>query len=419
MDVVTAYIQGDLPDEIYMTQPSMFQEKSNCRKVCKLLRPIYGLKQSGREWHRKLRRKLDEIGLQSSESEPCVFHGKLDKVKVIIIVYVDDLLIFSKSLSTIAKIKSELSQSFKMKDLGSANEILGLKIERNPNTNKIKISQERYVKEILERFSVINCKPGSTPLIPGIKLTCGDKEMSSDELAQVPYRELVGSLIYLANTSRPDIAFATGILSRFNANPKKEHWQAAKHVLRYLKQTQNFGIIFRKTSESLKAFVDADWAGDIDSRRSHSGNTLILAGGPIMWFSKRQKSVALSTMEAEYMALSDVTKEIVYFRKLIEEIGFPYYVKEATPVFCDNQSAIVLSKENMTNQRSKHVDIRFHFSREAQERKLINVQYIPTEENVADVFTKPLTRDKHTKCIQMLNLDYSETCASFAYHLEC
>lgn len=176
----------------------------------------------------------------------------------------------------------------------------------------------------------------------------------------------------------------------------------------YLKQTQNFGIIFHKNHESLKAFVDADWAGDIDSRRSHSGNTLILAGGPITWFSKRQKSVALSTMEAEYMALSDVTKEIVYVRKLIEEIGFPFYVKEATPTFCDNQSAIVLCKENITNQRSKHVDIRFHFSREAQARKLINIKYIPSGENVADVFTKPLVKDKHMKCVHMLNLDYSE-----------
>lgn len=126
-----------------------------------------------------------------------------------------------------------------------------------------------------------------------------------------------------------------------------------------------------------------------------------------MWFSKRQKSVALSTMEAEYMALSDVTKEVIYFRKLIKEIEFPFYVKEATSIFCDNQSAIALCKEKMTNQRSKHIDIRFHFSREAQERKLINTQYVPTEENAADVFTKPLAKDKHMKCVQMLNLDYS------------
>jgi len=411
MDVVTAYIQGDLADEIYMKQPPMFEIESKCQKVCKLLRPIYGLKQSGREWHRKLRHKLNEIGLQNSELEPCIFHGEIDNVKLIIIVYVDDLLLFSKSLDVIIKVKTILSQSFRMKDLGPVSEILGLKIERNPYSNTIKVSQEKYIREILERFYMKECKPVSTPFIPGLKLTRGNERIADDEknkLEGVPYRELIGSLIYLSNTSRPDLAFAAGVLSRFSVNPRKEHWQAAKHVLRYLKQTKDLGISFYKTHESLKAFVDADWAGDTDSRRSHSGNTLILAGGPIVWCSRRQKSIALSTMEAEYMALSDVVKEVVYIRRLIKEIGFSLYVKKATPIFCDNQSAIVLCKENMTTQRSKHVDIRFHFSREAQERKLINVIYIPTEKNVADIFTKPLVKDKHIKCVKGLNLSYSE-----------
>jgi len=152
------------------------------------------------------------------------------------------------------------------------------------------------------------------------------------EEKSIPYRELVGSLIYLSNTSRPDIAYAAGVLSRFNANPSTEHWCFAKHVLRYLQQTRDFGITYNDTNESLKAFVDADWTGNVNDRRSHSGNVLILAGGPVMWFSKRQKSVALSTIEAEYMSLSDVTREVVYVRKLIEEIGFSHYVKEATPI---------------------------------------------------------------------------------------
>lgn len=198
------------------------------------------------------------------------------------------------------------------------------------------------------------------------------------------------------------------MLGRFNANPSNEHWQAAKHVLRYLKYTQNLEITYNKTGEDLKAFVDADWAGDIDSRRSHSGSVLVLAGGPISWISKRQKSVALSTMETEYMALSDVAKEVVYVRRLVREINFPNFVKEATVIFCDNQSAIILSKEKMVNQRSKHIDIRFHFSREAQERKQINIQYVPTDKNIADVLTKPLIKEKYKKCITMLNLSYSD-----------
>lgn len=196
MDVVTAYIQGDLSNEIYMAQPPMFQEKSESQKVCKLLRPIYGLKQSGREWHRKLRYKLNEIGLQSSELEPCIFHGEMNNTKLIIIVYVDDLLIFSKSLNIITKVKTELSQIFKIKNLGYVNEILGLRIDKDIYTNTIKISQEKYINEILERFSMLNCKASSTPLIPGFKLTYGNNETTGDNLAHVPYRELNLSIKY-------------------------------------------------------------------------------------------------------------------------------------------------------------------------------------------------------------------------------
>lgn len=159
----------------------MFEKESKSQKVCKLSRPIYGLKQSGREWHHKLRHKMYEIGLQNSRLEPCVFHGNINNSKMVIVVYVDDLLLFSKSLVAITKIKTELSQNFKMKDLGSVNEILGLKIEKDSYANTIKISQEKYIREILERFSMLNCRPSSIPLIPGFKITCENKEIEVDE----------------------------------------------------------------------------------------------------------------------------------------------------------------------------------------------------------------------------------------------
>jgi len=408
MDVVTAYVQGNLSSEIYMEQPTMFEETPEDRnKVCKLLRPLYGLKQSGREWHQKLRTCLNNVGLQHTENEPCVFVGQIHKEIVIVIVYVDDLLIASRSLEILNTVKSKLCEKFKMKDLGPVTEILGIRVQREGPTGSIRISQGAYVKRIIEKFNMNYAKPASTPMEAGMKLSRDEEATSkqeNEEMKGVPYRELVGSLTYLANTTRPDLAFVANTLSRFNANPVRLHWKAAKHSLSYLIGTTDLEITYNKTRKPLHAHVDADWGGNIDNRRSCTGFVLMLAEGPISWKSKQQKSVALSTMEAEYMALSEVVKEVIYTRRLLTHMGGGDYANDPTCITCDNQSAIRFSKESVYHQRSKHVDIRFHFTREAQEAKEVIMQYIPTEENPADMLTKPLLKNKTLKCRNILRL---------------
>ncbi|XP_076658375.1 uncharacterized protein LOC143362255 [Halictus rubicundus] len=219
-----------------------------------------------------------------------------------------------------------------------------------------------------------------------------------------PYRELVGGLIYLSNATRPDLSFAASALSRFCSNPGITHWKMAKRTLRYIQHTINYGITYTKSNQTMKAFCDSDWAGDVDDRRSCSGNVVILAGGPISWSCKKQKSVAASTMQAEYVALSEVTKEVIYLKRLMTHMCLDKCVKGATTVHCDNQSAIKLSTNSVYHSRSKHIDIRYHITREAQEDAIIKVQYLPTDLMCADVLTKPLSKIKHEKCVNMLNI---------------
>lgn len=228
-------------------------------------------------------------------------------------------------------------------------------------------------------------------------------EDEREEMKNRPYRELVGGLIYLANATRPDIAFAASTLSRFCTDPGGLHWSLAKRVLRYLKGTSHYKIKYIKDQNALKAYTDSDWAGDTDDRKSCTGNVIILANGPISWKSKKQ--VALSTMEAEYAALAEISREIVYVKRLLTYMGFEKFVKDPINVYCDNQSAIELSKSAIYHKRNKYIDISFHFTRELVERKVITIQYLRTESMMADILTKSLSKDKHFKCISMLQLE--------------
>ncbi|XP_043461176.1 secreted RxLR effector protein 161-like [Leptopilina heterotoma] len=251
-------------------------------------------------------------------------------------------------------------------------------------------------------------KEAPTPIDPSTKISKDMSPKTEDErndMRQKPYRELIGGLIYLANATRPDIAFAASALSRFCSDPGIEHWIIAKRVLRYLKATSHFGISYIKNQENLQAYTDSDWAGDIDDRKSCSGNVLILSGGPISWKSKKQASVALSTMEAEYLALSEISREVIYVKRLLSDMGFVQRAKSPIKVFCDNQSAIELSKNCVFHKRSKHIDIRFHFTRELVENKEIKISYIRTDMMLADVLTKPLTKCKHYRNVEMLCLN--------------
>lgn len=400
MDAVTAFLQGELFEEIYMEQPEGYIENSN--KVCKLKRPIYGLKQSSREWNKKLTSKLKSFGLLKSRADPCVYFTK-DK-SLIVAVYVDDLLIFWKDEELKNKLKSSLNTWFKMKDMGKATNCVGINISYTEDG--ISLDQTKYIEDILQKFNMAECKPVKTPSDTNQKLSvnmCPKTENEIREMANVPYQEAVGSLLYLVQGTRPDLAFAVNDVSRYNNNYGKAHWKAVKRIFRYLKGTAEQKLCYSKTSENkLIGYCDADWASDVDKRRSCTGYMFKMCGGAISWASKRQATVAISSTEAEYMALSAGLQEILWLKTLMDdldtEMRVPFEIR------CDNQSAINLANNDCFRARSKHIDVRHHFIRDKIEEHVIRLQYVPTEEMIADNLTKAVTGPKNTYCTRNMGI---------------
>lgn len=399
MDAVTAFLQGDLDEEIYLEQPDGFSDGSN--RVCRLNRAIYGLKQAGRQWNSKLSGKLKDFGLKKCTMDPCVFYTS--NLNLIVAIYVDDFLIFYKNEEELGKLRGQLCEAFKMKDMGPAKGCIGIRIKQS--TNKIELDQAVYTESVLKRFGMDTCKPAHTPSDTSSKLCIGmeAEEASEEQLRKIPYQEAVGSLLYLAQATRPDIAFAVNDVSRFNTTYTMAHWKAVKRIMRYLRGTVNYKLSFdTKNPEQLIGYTDADWASDIDKRRSCTGYVFKLSGGSISWKSTRQSTVALSSTEAEYMALSATIQEGIWLLQLCDELG----QKLSMPINlkCDNQSAIKLAESDGYRQRSKHIDIRFHYIREKIENNMFKVEYLNTEKMVADSLTKAVCEKKTTFCAKEMGL---------------
>ncbi|KAK9940454.1 hypothetical protein M0R45_017116 [Rubus argutus] len=306
MDVKTAFLHGDLDEEIYMEQPEGFEVKGKEQMVCKLKKSLYGLKQAPRQWYKKFDSFMIGQGYKRTDADPCVYIQQFPGGNfIILLLYVDDMLIVGQDVAMIHKLKAELSKSFDMKDLGPAKQILGMEITRDRKNKKLWLSQEKYVERVLERFNMEGAKPVSSPLGNQFKLSkrsCPTIQEEKDKMTKIPYASAVGSLMYAMVCTRPDIAQAVGVVSRYLSNPGRDHWEAVKWILRYLRGSSKFCLCFGGSKPILEGFIDADWAGDLDSRKSTSGYLFTFAGGAVSWQSKLQKCVALSTTEAEYIA---------------------------------------------------------------------------------------------------------------------
>ncbi|GBL60415.1 Retrovirus-related Pol polyprotein from transposon TNT 1-94 [Araneus ventricosus] len=283
----------------------------------------------------------------------------------------------------------------------------GIEFSQNVKNGQITMSQSKYIENVLEKFNMQDAKTVKTPLDPNVKLTkemCPKTEAEKAEMSLYPYRSLIGSLMYLAICTRPDICHSVSYLSQFNENPGMPHWTAAKRVLKYLKGTKNRGLTFRPTKKPLVGYADADWASDITNRKSYSGCVLKFADGAISWESKKQHCVALSSTEAEYIALSECAKEIVYLRRFLNEL---YESVDETPtvVFSDSQAAQKLVQNPIFHSRTKHIDIRCHYIREVCECGEIKINYIPTDKMAADILTKTLTFQKHDNCCKLIGVN--------------
>lgn len=329
LDVKTAFLHGDLEEIIYMTQPEGYELPETKDKVCLLKKSLYGLKQSPRQWYLKFDEHMLSIGFERSMYDSCVYFKRKNGVPVVyLLLYVDDMLVASKDLFEVEQLKADLKSKFEMKDLGNTKRILGMDIVRSREKGQLWLSQHVYIQRVLEKFRMHEAEEVSVPLAQHFKLSDKHRPKTDrdvKEISQVPYANVVGSIMYTMICTRPDLAHSISVVSRFMANPGKHHWEALKWILRYLKSSSSVGILYENKDdfegEALAGFVDSDYAANLDTRKSQSGYIFYLYGATISWKSCLQSVVALSTTEAEYIAITEAVKEGEWLRGILGEFG--------------------------------------------------------------------------------------------------
>eukprot|EP00253_Pinus_taeda_P016890 PITA_16890 len=364
MDVKSAFLNGVLKEEVYVEQPLGYEKKGEEHKVCKLKKALYGLKQASRAWYSRIDSYLLDNEFDKCEGEPTVYIKEKDGKILIVVLYVDDVIFTDNDDQLIKNFKSVMKEEFEMTDMGFLRYFLGIEVDQNEKG--IFISQARYVKQVLSRFKE-ECKAAITPTVMGLKLS---REDSSKDFDPSLYKSIVGSLMYLTAT-KPDIMYAVSLISRFMERPKEAHWQIV------------IGLEVSMIGRALPVMFS-------------------MSSGAISWASKKQSIVALSTAKAEYVVATAAACQAVWMRRMLRSLGQEQ--AKATVIFCDNNSAIALSKNSVFYKRTKHIDTRFHYIRELVNNGEIVLEHCRTQEQVVDILTKPLDQKSFEflrKCLGM------------------
>lgn len=378
IDVKAAYLNAELEENIYIKAPQ--GDENYGKRYWKLNKALYGLKQAGRMWNNTLNKVLTEMGLTRCKSEPCLYikRNKNDKIISLLAVYVDDIIITGVE-NEILKIKNELKSKFKITDVGNVDFIIGIKFEKLKDGYLL--HQKRYLDEILSKFNIDKYRPSSN-MLPII-----NEELRKKSFDQTKYKKAIGSLLYLAISTRPDILFAVSKASRRSRDPNYEDWLNVIKIFRYLKGNPNYGIKFTN-DENFKVYVDADFGGDTATRKSTTGFVVTMGNGPTSWYSKLQQCVAVSTAESEYYALNECARQCMWYKNLFDELSKE---KRCITINTDNKVAIYNCENETINPKSKHIDIKYHQIRDWIKEKKIKVNYVKSEFNLADGFTKYLS----------------------------
>lgn len=427
LDVKTAFLNGVLDEEIYMEIPDGLEIDEHTRKskVCKLEKALYGLKISPKKWNKRFTEETRKLGLENDLHEPCLYTWRKDGKVAILAIYVDDILAASNDKDKLEEIKNHLNKAFEMKDLGEPKSFLGMNIQRNKEEKYIIINQSTYTENILEKFNMKECNPQSTPMVTRqvenrnkrkkLEEIESNTESKGIQIKKVPYREAIGSLMYLANATRPDIAFAVNYLSRRQLEPTEDDWKDVKRIFRYLKGTINSGLKYTTETDSLETYTDASFRDHGDST-STGGYVIKLFGDVVAWRSHKQSYVTLSTCQAEYLAMSDACQELISLDKAIRfAIGKTLF---PATIWCDNRSAGDCTKKDGSHKLKMFDDsledinrsllereksgTRRHmaqthgdFIKQCVEENRVRVQWVATKENIADIMTKPLPLEAH------------------------
>lgn len=430
VDIDSAFLYGDIDTEVYIELPEGFESSNKCGK---LLKSLYGLKQAPRIWAQTLYKILRELGLTQLQSEHSVFtnkqqfqaidknrkkyqeqRGKTDEdflgyfagPELIVAVYVDDLLIIGKTHEIIKQFKQNLAKRVSMKESGDddARDYLGIEISRDREKGTLRLSQKAYLKAVLARYGLENLNGINAPMREGLRFYVDDVEYVDDEEKSL-YQSKVGSLTYGMQGTRPDVAYAVSLFSRFLGKPTKSHVKALQGVFRYLVKTLELGIVYnRHDKKGLHAYTDADWAGStlVGDSKSTSGYVVMLAGAPISWSSRRQSHVATSSTYSEYVGQANTIKQACH---LIQFLGEVYRCPNLPiKIYADNQGAQALARNPEFHAKAKHIQLSVHFQREKIENGLVELIHVATEEQAADGFTKPLSQAKFKRWVGLLNL---------------
>ena len=422
MDVQQAFLHAKLDEEIYMTQPKGYIQRGKENLVFRLLKSLYGLKQAPRAWNNLLHTYLIKIGFKQADADPCLYTWRQNNNFMWTLIWVDDFITAATDPTILAELKSKLCARFHMKDLGPIHYFLGIQIKQDTHSHTLSLSQTKYTQEILVRFNMAECNGADTPCNPSVTLSRAMEHKEPSNPYQEHYRKAVGCLQYLTQCTRPDIAYAVNQVSKYFNNPGKAHWTAVKRILEYLRNTQNHGIRYQSTTNKelkvtgftkeleVTGFADADFANDPDTRVSTTGYIFMINDQPVTWKSKKQACVTKSTTEAEYVALSTAAAEAVWIQKLITDIG-PKSSDKPRPIkiYEDNAGAIRVTKNPEGHERTKHIDIHYHFIRDRYRRNEIEPIHISTENQVADIMTKgSFTTTKFTRLRDMLSINNIE-----------
>ena len=394
MDVKTAFLNGDLEEDVYMDQPVGFIEEGKEHMVCKLKKSIYGLKQASRQWYLKFNDTIVSFGFKENIVDRCIYLKVSGSKFIFLILYVDDILLATNDLGLLSETKKFLSNNFEMKDMGEAYYVIGIEIFRDRSQGLLGLSQKAYINKVLERFRMDKCSTSPVPIQKGDKFSlmqCPKNDLERKQMENIPYASIVGSLMYAQTCTRPDISFAVGMLGRYQSNPGLDHWKAAKKVLRYLQGTKDHMLTYKRSDHlEVIGYTDSDFAGCVDTRKSTFGYVYLLAGGAISWKSAKQSVIAASTMEAEFVACFEATVQANWLRNFISGLGIVDSIAKPLKIYCDNSATVFFSKNDKYSKGAKHMELKYFAVKEEVQKHRVSIEHISTDLMIADPLTKGL-----------------------------
>lgn len=397
-DVKSTFLYGEIEEEIYVRPPDEVDIDEG--KVWKLRKSLYGLKQSPRNWNKKFNELVTTFGLTRSIADPCIYYGNGQKGRLLLAVYVDDILVAGHQVDVVIELLDFMKAAFEIK-IEEPTCFLGLELNVDRKSGCICLNQEGYIHNMLTRFGMENCKRALTPGEVQVK----EHQKNVDETPGVlfPYRMAIGCLLYAATHTRPDISFQVNHAARAVEAPTPHNVKEVKRIFRYLKGTMSVGIQFGEGHNEVVGYCDSDYAGCPDTAKSTYGHVFVLNGGPISWESRKSTIVADSTTVAELQAAYEALKQAIWIRDLMKELMTS--LEGPTMLYCDNEAAVKLSKSEEIKKKTKHVNVRFNFLRQAVGENIVEVKHICGTENPADMLTKPLSRPKLLNCCNILNIE--------------